>query len=80
MEYYVAKVRLQKYMTIRELSEKSGVAKSHIQQNRVWGGRSKPGGHVPAGGSAGVRSLRALQIQVVPLSGLYRIYLVENTE
>ncbi len=40
MEYYVAKVRLQKYMTIRELSEKSGVAKSHIQ--KIESGEAAP--------------------------------------
>lgn len=30
MEFYVAKVRLQRNMSIRALAEKSGVAKSHM--------------------------------------------------
>ena len=32
MEYYVARVRIQRNMSIRTLAEKSGVAKSHIQK------------------------------------------------
>lgn len=40
MEYYVAKVRIQRDMSIRALAEKSGVAKSHIQ--KIEAGRASP--------------------------------------
>lgn len=35
MEYYVARVRVSKGMSLRELAEKSNVAKSHIQKIEV---------------------------------------------
>lgn len=40
MEIYVAKVRLQRNMSIRALAEKSGVAKSHIQ--KIEAGEANP--------------------------------------
>lgn len=40
MEYYVAKVRSQRNMSIRTLAEKSGVAKSHIQ--KIEAGEASP--------------------------------------
>lgn len=40
MEYYVAKVRMQRKMSIHDLSEKSGVAKSHIQ--KIEAGNASP--------------------------------------
>jgi len=40
MEYYVAKVRIQRNMSIRTLAEKSGVAKSHIQ--KIEAGEASP--------------------------------------
>ncbi len=40
MKYFVAEARIRKRMTIRELSRRSGVAKSHIQ--RIEAGQAKP--------------------------------------
>lgn len=40
MKYLVAETRTRKHMTIRELSQRSGVAKSHIQ--RIEAGGASP--------------------------------------
>lgn len=40
MEYYVAKVRMERKMSLRALADKSGVARSHIQ--KIEAGEANP--------------------------------------